>query len=490
MLKKLLIVSSISAAVAALTGCGADVGSDNGGNVTGGGSSSNDKSFVSCNDATSTCTLSGVINEDYTLDTSKKWRLQGFTLVGEGNVVIADKAQENAIKAAGVTLTIPAGVEVKASIDGVLVVTRGSKLEAVGTSSQPITFSSDKDSDLDGSGEWGGVIIQGFAPQFGFNNIGTCVSNGVCNVTGEGGTLVGKFGGDDAADNSGTLKYVRIAEAGIVAGPNNEINGLTLQGVGHGTVIDYIQVHGSQDDGIEWFGGTVNVTHAVLTNNDDDDIDYDEGYKGNIQFAFVRKDPSTSRTGPFGTNDPRGIEANSKVSDNKAVPQTNAALSNITILGSIVNNCTAFTGNPAVCNNVGQPGILLRGLVNTALYKVAVSNFTTSKGCVEAKQSEAGTVSAFDFLCDGSVMFQATTAVASDASQKNINPTKMQFDSAGAITNTEAALASASAPTAVGSGFTFESTDYIGAVDPDGTNSVRKWWDGWTVAGSLANLPN
>ena len=82
----------------------------------------------------------------------------------------------------------------------------------------------------------------------------------------------------------------------MIAGPNNEVNGLTLQGVGHGTTIEYIQVHSNLDDGIEWFGGTVNVRYAVLTNNDDDDIDFDEGYKGNIQYAIVRKDPN--KVGP------------------------------------------------------------------------------------------------------------------------------------------------------------------------------------------------
>ena len=76
------------------------------------------------------------------------------------------------------------------------------------------------------------------------------------------------------------MRYVRIAEGGLVAGPDNEVNGLTLQGVGHGTTLEYIQVHNNLDDGIEWFGGTVNAKWVVLTNNDDDSLDYDEGYQG------------------------------------------------------------------------------------------------------------------------------------------------------------------------------------------------------------------
>jgi len=133
------------------------------------------------------------------------------------------------------------------------------------------------------------VIIQGFAPQFGAGNTGACFGSGtVCNIVGEGGTVVGNYGGNDPADDSGALRYVRIAEGGKVAGPDNEINGLTLQGVGHATTLEYIQVHGNLDDGIEWFGGTVNAKYLVLTNNDDDSLDYDEGYQGNIQHAIIR----------------------------------------------------------------------------------------------------------------------------------------------------------------------------------------------------------
>ena len=112
---------------------------------------------------------------------------------------------------------------------------------------------------------------------------------------GEGGDFVQEYGGNLPADDSGIIRYVRIAEGGLIAGPNNEINGLTLQGVGYGTLIDYIQVQGNQDDGIEWFGGTANVKHAVLTNNDDDDIDFDEGYQGNIQYALMIKNPNSRR---------------------------------------------------------------------------------------------------------------------------------------------------------------------------------------------------
>ena len=198
-------------------------------------------SFVTCAD--DVYTISGNVDEDYTMDSSLEWRLDGVVQVGSGNVDVADDTEVAAVQAAGVTLTIEAGTDIKAYDDGVLLVTRGSSIEANGTAASPITFSSIDDG-YDGEGEWGGVIIQGFAPQYGAGNSGACYGDGtVCNVDGEGGTFVGKYGGNIADDNSGTFRYVRIAEGGLVAGPNNEINGLTLQGVGHGTTIEYVHVH-------------------------------------------------------------------------------------------------------------------------------------------------------------------------------------------------------------------------------------------------------
>src|SRR5690606_16043614 len=173
------------------------------------------------------------------------WVIDNVVRVGAGNVSLANDADVAAAKTAGVTLTIRPGVSVRATGDAVLLVTRGSKLVADGTANAPITFSSE-DADFDGEGEWGGVVIQGFAPQYAIGTSAPCYGAGtVCNVEGEGGDEIGYYGGNDPADDSGTLRYVRIAEAGRVAGPNNEVNGLTLMGVGHGTDLEYVQVHGN-----------------------------------------------------------------------------------------------------------------------------------------------------------------------------------------------------------------------------------------------------
>ncbi|WP_116364359.1 hypothetical protein [Parahaliea mediterranea] len=437
--------------------------------------------FVSCNADSTVCTISGTVDSDYTLVAGVEWRLSGEVLVGTGNQSVSSAADVQAVRDAGVTLTVRPGVDVKAFDDGSLLVTRGSKLVANGSAASPITFSS-LDDGFDGIGEWGGIILQGFAPQYGQGGTGPCFGSGtVCNVVGEGGTVVGNYGGNDPADNSGSLRYVRIAEGGLVAGPNNEINGLTLQGVGHATVLEYIQVHGNLDDAVEWFGGTANARYLVLTNNDDDDIDFDEGYKGNIQYAIVRKDPN--KAAPTGSNDPRAIEANS--SDDEYAPETDAVLANILILGSPMNNNDDSDAG-------AQPGMRLRGALTTAIYNTAVRDF--NEGCVRIDDADVNgdgsnvvnsDVTLVNLLgeCSGGFYTHRSADVEDNAGESN-NST-VTIDDAYAITESAALVtAPGIVPVDNGSGFTFDDTDFVGAVEP-GTAANDAWWAGWIIPGSL-----
>ena len=430
-------------------------------------------SFVSCNSSKTECTVSGTIDEDYTMVAGVEYRLDGVVKVGEGNVEITSQAEKDAIVAAGVTLTIRAGVDVKAFDDGVLLVTRGSKLVANGSPASPITFSS-IDPGYDGMGEWGGVVIQGFAPQYGQGGTGACYAAGEtwCNVLGEGGDFVQEYGGSEAADDSGIIRYVRIAEGGLIAGPNNEINGLTLQGVGHGTLIDYVQVHGNQDDGIEWFGGTVDVKHALLTNNDDDDIDFDEGYQGNIQYALIIKRQDAGAT-PVGSNDPRGIELNS--SDADYTPETAGVIANVTIIG----------GDAA--NFAEEYGMRLRGSVTAAIHNSAVTGYDVTCARIDDSDTDGDSstpkldtpITMRNFLCD-------TVGVAFNKEQpvdgSSVIEETIIMDSNYAITNDSAAVtAEAIAPQDTGSSFVFDSTDFVGAVKPGTT----PWFAEWAIPGSI-----
>lgn len=465
---------AVALMAASLVGCGSDSSSSNDGDN--GDTGSVTPSFLECNAAGDQCYVTGTINENFTMKSDVKYILEGLVRVGRGNIAFTAPSDVVAAQADGVTLTIEAGTDIRAENSGVLIVTRGNKIMAVGTKEKPITFSS-VDDNMDGMAEWGGVIIQGFAPQWGQNNTGACYANGiddtasydataVCNVTGEGGDGVGKYGGNIPGDNSGVIKYVRIAEAGKSVGVDNEINGLTLMGVGYGTTIDYIQVHNNLDDGIEWFGGTVNVTHAVLTGNDDDDIDFDSGYMGNIQYALVVKNQTAGAT-PSGTNDPRGIEGNSDKAKNEATSKTHAAIANVTLIGGEINN--------------GQPGIKLRGQVNTELAKMVVTGFTS--GCYEIKDSEETNVSVQDLVCDGTLTIAKANEPASGTPVQSA--AAITFNAAGAALNSEAVAAGITADfTAVanGSNFAFDPTTYAGAVNPDGSDN---WTEGWVIEGSL-----
>ena len=482
-----LLLSTVMGA--ALVGCGG-----------GGSSSSSDLPDVSVNPDLSSCdesvsprvcTLKGTIVTDKTLDAETEWRLDGVVKIGQGDVRISSDAQVDAIKAAGVTLTVEEGVHVKAFNNGVLIVTRGSKMEAEGSAVEPITFSSVSDEDFDGEGEWGGVVIQGFAPQWSSFEDGNVVCSDVesgdfCNVAGEGGDDVAFYGGVDADDDSGTIRYVRIAEAGKVAGPDNEVNGLTLQGVGHETTVEYVQVHGNLDDGVEWFGGTVDARYLVLTNNDDDDIDFDEGYQGNIQYAIVRK--NNDKEAPTGKNDPRGIEANS--SDEGGVPQTEAVLANISIIGGAVNNSTTSEAGQ-------QPGMRLRGALNVQIHNTVVTDF--DNGCIRiddadrdgndttTDDTEFSKVTLNNVIGDCERYFRPNDEGSDEKSFLGLGESldiDVDFNGNWAITNTEAQLGSATTITAVANGgsFTFDQTDYVGAVDPDATTA---WWDGWIIEGTL-----
>lgn len=196
----------------------------------------------------------------------------------------------------GVTLTIQPGVIVKGqagtgSNATALLIARGGKLMAEGTATQPIIFTSVADEIEPGqiaspnldptlNGLWGGLLIMGKAP----------ISADAESIQIEGipaSDQNGLYGGTDAADNSGVIKYVSIRHGGANIGEGNEINGLTLGGVGSGTVIENIEIVANQDDGIEWFGGAVSVKNVIVLNTGDDAIDTDQGWSGTLDNFVV-----------------------------------------------------------------------------------------------------------------------------------------------------------------------------------------------------------
>lgn len=221
-------------------------------------------SAASVPDATGTVPVRGTITTDQHWTKDKTYRLRGYVYVTNG-----------------ATLTIDPGTKIVSNKDsaGVLVIYRGAKINATGTASEPIVFTSRETTPA--PGDLGGVVIVGQATG---NSNHAVLEGGV-------DAAFSAFGGTNDADNSGVLKYVRIEYAGKAVNPGDEINGLSLYGVGSGTTIDYVEVVRGLDDAFEFFGGTVNCKHLIAYNCADDDFDMDDGYRGKIQFAISIKDP-------------------------------------------------------------------------------------------------------------------------------------------------------------------------------------------------------
>ena len=214
----------------------------------------------------------------------------------------------------GVTLTIEPGVVVKGeagtgSNATALIIARGATLLAEGTAESPIIFTSVADEIEPGmiespnleptiNGLWGGLLIMGKAP------ISVASDNETAQIEGiPADDPNGTYGGNIADDNSGVIRYISIRHGGSNIGEGNEINGLTLGGVGSGTTIEYVEVVGNQDDGIEWFGGTVNVNHALVWYAGDDAIDTDQSWGGTLDNFVVigAGDKLFELDGPEGT---------------------------------------------------------------------------------------------------------------------------------------------------------------------------------------------
>ncbi|MCX8045243.1 MAG: putative metal-binding motif-containing protein [Desulfobacterota bacterium] len=216
----------------------------------------------------------------------------------------------------GATLTIKPGVKIygEKNTVGTLVVERGGKLNAIGTPDKPIVFTSDQDNPK--RGDWGGLILNGYATINRSGGIGE----------GEGDT--GKFGctGSECndQDSSGTIQYVRVEYSGVQFTPDNELNGIAFQGTGSGTVVDHVQAYMTKDDCLEWFGGTTNIKYAIATGCGDDSFDWTDGWRGKAQFVVVQQ---------RGDEADNGIEADNLDKANDNLPRSNPTIYNMTIIG-------------------------------------------------------------------------------------------------------------------------------------------------------------
>jgi len=270
----------------------------------------------------STVEVSGDIKTNTTWTADKIYQLKGYVFVTDG-----------------ATLTVEPGTIIKGdkASRATLVITRGSKINATGTVDKPIVFTSGVAAGARREGDWGGIIMLGKAT----HNKGTAnkIEGGLTPTAGGDEAKYIQFGGTDDADNSGTLKYVRVEYAGIPFSVDNEINGITFGAVGSGTTIDYVEVYRSGDDAYEWFGGSVNAKHLLAIGTWDDDFDTDNGFKGKIQFAVAQRYPLIADQS--GSN---GFESDNDPDGTNSAPQTSAIFSNITVVGPLANAATKING--------------------------------------------------------------------------------------------------------------------------------------------------
>jgi hypothetical protein len=389
------------------------------------------------------------------------------------------------------TLTIQAGTLLFASAgNDYLVVNRGSRISAIGTPTNPIIFTARNNllgTTTDASqGLWGGVILLGRAP---ISDCNTAVAGGSVNCQQViEGTTSSNYGGASPNDNSGTMQYVQIRYSGFAIAPGNELQGLTMGGVGQLTTVDHIQIHNSSDDGIEIFGGRPNLKHIVITGADDDGLDTDLGYRGTVQFLLaVQRDAS---------NGDSMIEADSNGNED-ALPRQYTRVSNATF----VQRSTVQ----------GLNTILMRGGTDYALLNSVVVGTTN---CLDIDGTAGTTTRAADaglqdlgapvfrsvvmactnpFANDGNLQAETATAFGTGTNNNNsaYTPSLASVFINGAnetaVPVTDPTTFNADIYAGTGQPNTaapnrLSAVTYIGAVQ----NAADTWYQGWTCSAAYA----
>ena len=281
---------ALIAGMSVLTACSSDDNNDNGGNGNNGNG----------NEIENGTTLKGTITSDVTLTAGSTYKLSGEYIVEDG-----------------ATLNIEAGVKIISIYDDIvdyILVKQGGKINAVGTSSAPIVMTSEKEE----PGAGGGIHICGKAHT---NAEG-----------GKGSSEIGgaTYGGNDDADNSGTLKYVRVEYSGYAFDSEHEANGITFYGVGNGTTVEYCQAYKGSDDGFEFFGGSVNVSNLVSVSCSDDSFDWTEGWNGTATNLVAYQEAEET----LGYDCDCLIEADNNENNYAATPVAHPVLKNLILVGN------------------------------------------------------------------------------------------------------------------------------------------------------------
>lgn len=363
--------------------------------------------------------LIGELTENRTLEAGRKYTLSGGFHVKSG-----------------VTLTIKEGVTIEAVDDNIvdyILIEQGAKIDAQGTPESPIVMTSQKKE----AGAWGGLHICGKAP-----------------INVQGATSVSEvgdaaYGGSDAADNSGILRYIRIEYAGYTFSEEKEANGFTFYGVGNGTTVDHLQAYMGSDDGFEWFGGTVNVKYLVSTNNTDDSFDWTEGWQGKAQFLVAEQISDECDC---------LVEADNNSKNAALEPVSHPVLSNVTLIGN--------------ANADNNKGIRLRAGTYADIYNTIVTGKANGIN-VETPETSAS-------LSNGESKLQHVV-LADDINVADGPYTKEMFLADGTNKVNQSVSLSGIAGTVEGGcdassiDSFFDAVTFIGAIESD-----NNWTSGWT----------
>ncbi|MFD2566640.1 hypothetical protein [Pseudotenacibaculum haliotis] len=262
-----------------------------------------DETGVDCGGSCTPCvvtTLQGDVTDNVVLDSSVEYELTGAYVIRDGG-----------------SLTIPAGTTIKATggTSAYIAVAQGGQIFVNGTSSNPVVMTSGSANPA--AADWGGLVLCGKAP----TNVGATATSEVADLT---------YGGNVANDNSGSIRYLRLEYTGATFNSSKEFNGLSLFGVGSGTTVEYVQSFEGGDDGIEFFGGTVNGKYLVSTNSGDDSIDFADGWAGTGQWWYISGGAKA------------GIEGSNNGDNGNATPVTNATISDVTVVGPVTEGALFY----------------------------------------------------------------------------------------------------------------------------------------------------
>lgn len=371
----------------------------------------------------------------------KVYLLDGFVFVNSGDV-----------------LTIEPGTVVKGKPGtgagaSALIVARGGQINACGTAAEPIIFTFEADP-LDGSvgmtttGQWGGLMLLGSA------RLNTVPSTQ--NIEGiPTSETRGSYGGTNDNDNSGSLCYVSIRHGGTDIGAGNEINGLTLGGVGAGTSIHHIEVVANADDGVEFFGGTANLKHILVSNVLDDSYDYDQGYRGKGQFWVAIEN----------ANSDRGGEHDGGTTPEDGLPYATPVIYNATYIGNGASRAITFRDNAggeyhnAVFHNFGK-GIDIEDLATGE----------DSKARLDAGELVLADI-VLSSIGSNNIVDNNGTDLSGNANVSGVSTSAAGITSANPVPSASLGTGTASSDT------WYDNVTYLGAFDANGTN----WAQGWTL---------